>query len=175
VTTDPGRRRLTRGLIAAAAALACAMTGAVGYSIVSSSGQPPAAAAPVADAHAQHHQLEASTTAISRAELQKRYGIRLNLVAVTASGGLVDLRFTVTDAKKAKHIFTKASVMPAVVAEDSGTVLVAHHAGHHAKVTPLTGASYFVLIGNAGGVVQRGVPVSVLFNTVRVEHVTAES
>ncbi len=170
-------RRTARGLIVGAVALASALGGAVAYSALHDSPSPapaPAAAAD-GDAHAQHHQLEATTTPISREALMRRYGIRLNLVAVTASGGLVDLRFTVTDAKKAKRIFTTASVMPTVVAEDSGVVLEAHHAGHHAKVTPLTGASYFVLIGNAGGVVQRGVPVSVLFNTVRVEHVTAES
>lgn len=168
-------RRTARGLIVGAVALASALGGAAAYSALSSSSPPAETTTVVVDAHAQHDRLRADTTPISRDALVKRYGIRLNLVAVTASGGLVNLRFTITDAKKAKRIFTNAGVMPTVVAEDSGVVLVAHHAGHHAKVTPLTGASYFVLIGNAGGAVQRGVPVSVLFNTVRVEHVTAES
>lgn len=112
---------------------------------------------------------------VTRAELQSQYGIRLNLVGVTAAGGLVDLRFTITDVTKARKLFTDPSVMPAVVAEKTGTVLQAPHGGHHGHITPIGGASYFVLIGNAGGVVQRGVPVSVLINGVRVEHIRAET
>ena len=65
--------------------------------------------------------------------------------------------------------------MPAVVAEPTGVILAPPHGGHHAHVTPASGASYFVLIGNAGGVVQRGVPVSVVINGVRVEHILAET
>ena len=112
---------------------------------------------------------------VTRQQLQDQYGIRLNLVGVTAAGGLVDLRFTITDVTKAKKLFTDPSVMPAVVSEKTGTLLQAPHGGHHGHITPVGGASYFVLIGNAGGVVQRGVPVSVLINDVRVEHITAET
>lgn len=112
---------------------------------------------------------------VTRQQLLDEYGIRLNLVGVTAAGGLVDLRFTITDVAKAKKLFTDPSVMPAVVAERTGTVLQAPHGGHHGHITPIGGASYFVLIGNAGGVVQRGVPVSVLINGVRVEHIAAET
>ena len=94
---------------------------------------------------------------------------------MTAAGGLVDLRFKITDAKKARKLFDDPAVMPAVVAEPTGVILAPPHGGHHAHVTPTSGASYFVLIGNAGGVVQRGVPVSVVINSVRVEHILAET
>lgn len=177
--TDRGARpRVARGLLAGAMALAAALGGAAVYAAVSPSA-PPAATAPTAaaygDAHAAHHALQARTTAISRRLLARRYGIKLTLVGVTAAGGLVDLRFVITDAAKARRLFTSQKVMPAVVDEGTGTVLQPPHGGHHGHITPATGASYFVLMGNAGGAVQRGVPVSVLFNTVRVEHVTAES
>lgn len=112
---------------------------------------------------------------VSKKQLADDYGIRLNLVGVTAAGGLVDLRFTITDASKARRLFTDATVMPGIVVERSGAVLQAPHGGRHHSINPTSGASYFVLIGNAGGAVQRGVPVSVLINGVRVEHITAQS
>ncbi len=167
-----GPQRRTRWLLIVAAAAASAMGGALAFSAFG----PSARSAQQSDAsHAQHHQLEASTQPISQQELASKYGIKLTLVGVTAAGGLVDLRFKITDAKKSRKLFNDPSVMPAVVAEPTGTVLQPPHGGHHAHVTPADGASYFVLIGNAGGVVQRGVPVSVVFNTVRVEHILAET
>lgn len=162
----------TRWLLIIAAAAASAMGGALAFSAFGPSAKP--AQSPEAS-HTQHHELEATTRPISRQDLAGQYGIKLTLVGVTAAGGLVDLRFTITDAKKSRALFDDPSVMPAVVAEPTGTVLQPPHGGHHAHVTPADGASYFVLIGNAGGVVQRGVPVSVVINSIRVEHIVAET
>ena len=162
----PSRRR--QWLVTAGAVVASVLGGAVAFSALSSS---PSSSGP----HAAHHSLEAASVPISRGQLAKDYGIRLTLVGVTAAGGLVDLRFKITDAEKAKKLFDDPAVMPAVVAETTGAVLQAPHGGHHSRVTPTSGASYFILIGNAGGVVQRGVSVSVVINGVRVEHILAET
>lgn len=163
----PSRRR--QWLVTAGAVLASVLGGAVAFSALSSS---PSSSS---GSHAAHHSLEAASVPISRRQLAEDYGIRLTLVGVTAAGGLVDLRFKITDAEKAKKLFDDPAVMPAVVAETTGAVLQAPHGGHHSRVTPASGASYFILIGNAGGVVQRGVPVSVVINGVRVEHILAET
>jgi len=174
--TGPGRR--TRWVLTIGAIVASMMLGGLAFSFFGPSAPPRTAqpvAAPVTGSHAGHQQVLASTRRITRAELASRYGIRLTLVGVTASGGLVDLRFRITDAAKAKKLFTSASVTPAVIAEPSGTVIQVPHGGHHGHVTPATGASYFILMGNPGGAVQRGIPVSVVFNTVRVEHIVAET
>lgn len=170
----PGRR--AKWLLIGGALVASMMGGGLAFSLLGSSSALPAVP-PVAaqDAHAGHHDLQASTRPISRAELARKYGIRLTLVGVTASGGLIDLRFRISDAAKAKKLFASRSVMPAVIAEPTGTVVEAPHGGHHGQVTPTTGASYFVLMGNPGGAVQRGIPVTVVFNTVRVEHIVAET
>ena len=151
-----------------AAVGASAIGGAAAFNAFSSS---PSASA----AHVAHHQLEATSRPITRQQLATDYGIHLTLVGVTAAGGLVDLRFTITDAVKARRLFDDPAVIPAVVDESSGVVLQPPHGGHNSHITPADGASYFVLIGNAGGVVQRGVPVSVVINNVRVEHITAET
>lgn len=162
----PSRRK--QWLVTVGAVVASALGGAVAFSALSSS---PSSS----DQHAAHRSLEAASVPISRKQLANEYGIRLTLVGVTAAGGLVDLRFKITDAEKAKKLFDDPAVMPAVVAEPTGTVLEPPHGGHNSRVTPTSGASYFILIGNAGGVVQRGVPVSVVINNVRVEHILAET
>jgi hypothetical protein len=169
--TAPGPSRPSRRkqwLVTVGAVVVSALGGAAAFSALSSSSASP-------DTHAAHRSLEAASVPISREQLANEYGIRLTLVGVTAAGGLVDLRFKITDAKKARKLFDDPAVMPAVVAEPTGVVLAPPHGGHHAHVTPASGASYFVLIGNAGGVVQRGVPVSVVINSVRVEHILAET
>lgn len=174
--TGPGRR--TRWLLTGGAIVASMMLGGLAFSFFGPSAPRRTAqpiAAPVASSHSGHQRLQTSTRRITRAGLASRYGIKLTLVGVTASGGLVDLRFRIIDAAKAKKLFTSASVMPAVIAEPSGTVIEAPHGGHHGRVKPATGASYFLLMGNPGGAVQRGVPVTVVFNTVRVEHIVAET
>jgi hypothetical protein len=164
----PSRRR--QWLITVGAVVASAVGGAAAFSALSSSSP---SSSP--DAHAAHHRLESLSRPITREQLAGDYGIRLTLVGVTAAGGLVDLRFKITDAKKARKLFDDPAVMPAIVAEPTGVILAPPHGGHHSHVTPTSGASYFVLIGNAGGVVQRGVPVSVVINSVRVEHILAET
>ncbi len=58
--------------------------------------------------------------AITAAELERTYGTRIDLVALTALGGLVQLRFTVLDAAKAEPLFHLAENMPALEAESSG-------------------------------------------------------
>ena len=171
MTTDPGHHpgpqdrarsrplRPRRGLVIAAVALAWLVGGAISVAaallaiaVVGRSSARPRRAS--AWRRRDGHQ--------PRAAPGDEYGIRLNLVGVTPAGGLVDLRFTITDVGQGEEALHRA---PASCRRSSpsatGTVLQAPHGGHHGHVTPVSGASYFVLIGNAGGVVQRGVPVSV--------------
>ena len=41
----------------------------------------------------------ASTTVISQSALEQEYGLRVNLLALTAAGGMVDLRLKILDAE----------------------------------------------------------------------------
>ncbi len=111
---------------------------------------------------------------VSSASLEDVYGLRLNLVAVTAAGGLVDVRFTVTDKDKALHVLHDAATMPELYVEASGTVLRAPKPLAH-KMVLLNGATYFVLYPNSGGAIQRGTSVSVLIDSVRSQPIVAES
>jgi hypothetical protein len=113
-------------------------------------------------------------TPVSAAELESNYGTRIDLVALTALGGLVQLRFTVLDKSKAETLFHVAENMPALIAEPSGKVLHAPSGMRH-HLTLLDGGSYFVLYANAGNALAPGTPVSVMIDTVKLEHLVTAS
>jgi hypothetical protein len=155
--TEPASRRWRpRSWIAAGLVLALGIGGLVAYRDQS--------AAPV----------KVPGTPVTAAELESKYGMRVDLVALTALGGLVQLRFTVLDKTKAEALFHQAEKMPALIAEPSGKVLHAP-AGMRHHLTLLDGGSYFVLYANAGNALAAGTPVSVLIDTVKLEHLATAS
>ncbi|MCJ7711328.1 MAG: hypothetical protein MUQ32_10940 [Chloroflexi bacterium] len=116
----------------------------------------------------------AAARVVSAADMESEYGVRVNLVAVTAAGGLVDVRFTVVDKDKAEHIFHDAASMPDLLVEASGAVLSAPKPMAH-KLVLLDGATYFILFPNSGGVIQAGTGVSVVVDGIRLEPIAAQS
>jgi hypothetical protein len=115
----------------------------------------------------------AASRVLSAADLERDFGIHVERVAVTAAGGLVDLRFTVVDQDKAIALFHDAATVPALYVEQQGIVLRTKKMGHHLSL--VTGGRYFILFSNAGGIVQSGTSVSVLINDVRLTAIAAQS
>jgi hypothetical protein len=116
----------------------------------------------------------AAARVVSAADMESEYGIRVNLVGVSAGGGMVDVRFTVTDKDKAIHLLHDATVMPELLVEPSGKVIHAPTGMRH-KVTILDGGNYFILYPNPGGAIQAGTPVSVVIDSVRLAPLDAQS
>ena len=116
----------------------------------------------------------AAARVVSAADMEQEYGIKVNLVAVTAAGGLVDVRFTVVDKDKAIHILHDGASMPELLVEPTGTVIHAPTGMRH-KVTLLDGGNYFLLYSNPGGAVQAGTEVSVVIGDIRLEPLDAQS
>jgi hypothetical protein len=116
----------------------------------------------------------AAARVVSAADMESEYGIKVNLVAVSAAGGMIDLRFTVTDREKAAHLLHDATVMPELLVEPSGTVVHAPTGMRH-KVTLLDGGNYFLLYPNPGGAIQAGTAVSVVIGDVRLAPLGAQS
>jgi hypothetical protein len=116
----------------------------------------------------------AAARVVSPADLEQQYGIKLDLVAVIAAGGLVDVRFTVIDKAKAEHVLHDSTQLPALFVEASGAVLRTSHPKAH-KMTILDGASYFLLYPNSGGAIQAGTGVSVVIDDIRLEPISAQS
>jgi hypothetical protein len=155
------RPRLRPWVLAIAGALVLPLVVAAGLTLTASS----------TDIFAQK---AADARVVSAAELEQEYGIKVYLVAVTAEGGLVDLRYTVVDRDKAGHVLHDSSTLPALFVTSSGAVLHAPQAKAH-KMDLVNGGSYFLLFPNSGGVVQAGAPVSVVIDGIRLEPIAAQS
>ncbi len=111
---------------------------------------------------------------MSASDLEEEYGIKVNLVAVSAGGGMIDVRFTVIDKDKALHLLHDAT-------SDAGPARRAERhrdpapTGMRHKVTILDGGTYFILYANPGGAIQAGTPVSVVIDDVRLQPIDAQS
>jgi hypothetical protein len=116
--------------------------------------------------------VSAAPGAVTAQVLEDRYGARVDLVGLTAVGGLLELRFTVLDKDKADPLFHDEK--PNLLLEASGTVLTPPVDRAH-KMVLLNGASYFMLYANAGNVAHTGDKVSVVMGDIRLEHLTIKS
>lgn len=151
------RRRRRRGWLVAATALLVITGGVVG---VAGTRQPDKA--PSANASAA-----TSTQGVDTAVIQDRYGVRIDLVGLSALGGLVELRFTVLDADKAVALFHDDTARPTLMVQPSGELLQPPATAH--KMSMLNGASYFVLYANKGNAVRGGTAVSLAMGDVRLD------
>lgn len=110
---------------------------------------------------------------ISADTLKDLYGIRVTLIAVTAAGGLVDWRFKVLNADKAQSTFQDDARRPVLEVQGTGVRLsLPDKAFHDAKLEE--GKVYYALLGNTGGAVKPGSPVSVVIGDLRLEPIIAK-
>jgi hypothetical protein len=112
--------------------------------------------------------------AVSAKVLEERYGARVDLVATAALGGMVELRFTVLDIKKADALFHDPEKMPRLLVEGVGQTLEPPSGMKH-SMKMVNGGSYFILYGNRGGHVKEGSKISVVVGDIRLEHLTARA
>lgn len=109
--------------------------------------------------------------AATAAEVEQRLGIRVRFIAVTAAGGLVELRYEVVDPEKAAPLLERSG-RPVLVAEDSGAVLTMHV--RPAQDRFLAGRTYSFLFANTRSVIRPGSLVTVAIGDLRLEHVQAQ-
>jgi hypothetical protein len=113
------------------------------------------------------------TSPVSGQEMAARHGIDVTLIAVTAAGGLVELRLQVTDPDKADAILYDESVRPVIVSEDTGATLVMSTPPHHHGELQL-GGSYFFLLANAHNAIAVGSDVTLVVGDSRLEHLDVQ-
>jgi hypothetical protein len=99
--------------------------------------------------------------------LEECCGIRITLIAVTASGGMVDLRYKVLDPVKAKAALQDQANVPVLIAED-GTRLPSPGLAEPNQ-DPVEGRVYYMLYPNTRGVVRPGTRVTVVVGEVQLE------
>jgi hypothetical protein len=134
--------------------------------------------------------LVARSHAISERTLEQEFGLRVDLVGMSAGGGLIDFRFTVLEPEKAAPLFEPSTtgsssatqeqehastMLPVLFAEDSHTLIRARGSMSHHQPNLAVGKTFFILYPNPGGEVQAGTPMSIVLGSVRVEHVTAKT
>jgi hypothetical protein len=127
--------------------------------------------APVSYGSNKNARISGSTQMISAKDLAELYGLRVTLIGVTAGGGLVDLRFKILDAQKAMKLLENHDNMPALIPAGS-QVRLGIPGVHGAEYE--TGKVYYMLYGNANGIVRPGTPVSVAFGNLVLEPITAQ-
>jgi hypothetical protein len=118
--------------------------------------------------------IRSGTTLVDADGLAARYGIKVSLLAVTAAGGLIELRYQVVDPDKADQVQHDADLLPALVVEDSGATLVLRNPPHHHASPTVLGGTYFVLFANARNAIHPGARVTLVLGDVRIEHIEAQ-
>jgi hypothetical protein len=111
--------------------------------------------------------------AIPTSVLEERYGLRVNLIAVTAAGGLVDVRLKVLDAEKAKALLKIPQNFPALKVGSSDVMLTASE-DSRAQVDSLKdGGLIMILFPNRGSAVNSGSAVNLTFGDMQLESIAA--
>jgi hypothetical protein len=108
--------------------------------------------------------------AVSADGLALRTGVTITQVAVTGGGGLVDLRYKVTDPDRANALHDRTTP-PALVDERTGLVLNQLLMNHAHTGEMKLAVTYYLVFDNPGNWVQRGSKVTVLLGNAQVEHV----
>lgn len=110
---------------------------------------------------------------LSAENFEEATGIRVTLIAVTGGGGMVDFRIKVLDVEKATALFANPENRPILIAEDSGTELMAP-AEMAFDVGLEADRGYFTLYANSNKAVERGAPVTVVIGDYRLEPIDAQ-
>ena len=111
-------------------------------------------------------------TVVSEQALAEQYGLGVNLVAVTAAGGMIDLRLKIIDAAKAKALLGDQANYPKLLVGNN-VILQAEDNIASQPIKFEDGGNLFVLYPNALGEVKQGDPVSIIFGNLQVEAINS--
>lgn len=153
----------TQGETAGASAEAAKPVAVKPRATVAAAPQPVVATPPIAKA-------ELPLPAPSALEVQ--LGIQIAHVGLTASGGLVDARFKVLDAAKARALLADPANTPMLITGDKPPLMAPHHALRGAKFGQ--GQVFYILYPNLRGAVQPGAEITVAMGPARLGPVTAQ-
>jgi len=110
---------------------------------------------------------------ISQSDLEANYGLRVQLVAVTAAGGLVDLRLQFVDAEKAKAFLDDPANYPALSVGNDLVLRTSQDAAEQ-DIQFENGKTIFLLYPNAQNIVKPGDPVNIVLGDLQVEAIQAK-
>jgi hypothetical protein len=106
-------------------------------------------------------------------EIEERFGVRFTGVYVVAKGGLIDLRYRVLDAGKAKNFGHYTETSPMLIADDTGktsevTIMMLHN--HRVE----GGRIYYIIYRNTDNAFKPGEKLTIQVDDIRLENVIAQ-
>lgn len=116
---------------------------------------------------------QAGSVTITQSTLEENYGLRVQLVAVTAAGGLVDLRLQILDAEKAKAFLDDSANFPALRAGDDVVLRTTEDAAAQ-DIQFENGKSIFIMFPNSGNILKPGDPVNIIFGDLQLETIQSK-
>ena len=111
---------------------------------------------------------------ISQSVLEEQYGLRVNLVAVTAAGGLVDVRLKMVDGEKARILLQDPDNFPSLWIAEGNVSLDVPEENRTQQINFEDDGNLFVMFPNGRGMVKPGTPVTIRFGSTQVEPIPAK-
>jgi hypothetical protein len=105
---------------------------------------------------------------LSQADLEEKYGLRVNLIARTAMGGFIDVRLKITDGEKSKLLLADKENFP-ILATEQGVKLTAPEETTSQDIKFITGGYLFILYPNSANAIKPNATVTILFGNFAVE------
>lgn len=113
-------------------------------------------------------------TEVSQSILEEKYGLHVNLIAVTAVGGLVDVRLKIVNGEKAKSLLQDPAFFPALWIADNNVTLNVSEDTKPQEIQFKDNSNLFLIYPNVGSVVKPGTPVTIVFGDLQVEPILAK-
>ena len=111
---------------------------------------------------------------ISQSVMEEQYGLRVNLVAVTAAGGLVDVRLKIVDGEKARALLENPNNFPSLWISNGDVSLVVPEENRTQEIQFADNSNLFVMFPNGRGIVKPGTPVVIRFGATQIEPIPAK-
>ena len=108
-------------------------------------------------------------TTVSQATLEKTHGLRPTLIAVTAAGGMVDVRLRIVDVEKARSLLQDKKNFPTLLVKGSNTILNVSEETKSQEIKFEPDGNLFLLFPNSGGTVKHGTSVTLVFGNTALE------
>ena len=102
--------------------------------------------------------------------IEEKYGIRITRVAVTADGGMVDLRYVILDPNKAQFVGTSPQTTPKLYPQ-TGKIVVSETAPMPHKEVLHAGITYFLLYHDTLGSIKSQSYITVMVGQLKLERV----
>lgn len=111
---------------------------------------------------------------LSNAQIEARFGVQFTQVAVTASGGMIDIRYRVVDPDKVLNMMGDKTNSPRLVVQGSGAQVAVNTMDMSHKRAYEAGRVYWMLYYNTGNAIQPGSVVTLYVGDLKIENILVQ-